>query len=74
MKLNKVFWTKAAERAIKTVAQSALSVLTVSATGILDVDWLGIGSVAALAGVVSLLTSIVSTGVSDSSSPSLVKE
>jgi hypothetical protein len=71
---TRTFWTKTAERAVKTIAQAALSTITVSATGILDADWLAVGSVAALAGVVSVLTSIVSSGVADSSSPSLIKE
>lgn len=68
------FWISAAERAVKTVAQTALSLLTVGATSLLEVHWAAVGAVSGLAGVVSLLTSIVSSGVADSSSPSLVKE
>lgn len=49
----------AGERAIKTVAQTALASLAASQIiGILDVDWLQIVSVAGLAGVLSILTSI----------------
>ena len=49
----------AAERAIKTVAQAALAVITASqVTGIVDVDWVGVVSVSLLAGVLSLLTSV----------------
>lgn len=52
-------WIKAAGvRAIKTVAQTAVGMLTGSQLGLLDVDWLGIASVCAMAGVVSLLMSI----------------
>lgn len=71
---TRLFWAKTAERAVKTVAQAALSMLTVGTTGLLDAPWPAVLSVAGLAGVVSVLTSIVSTGVADSSSPSLVKE
>ena len=53
------FWSYAGERSIKTVAQSALAVFGVGVTGILDVDWAGVGSIAALAGVVSVLTSVI---------------
>lgn len=52
------FWRGAAERAVKTFAQALLGVLMGGATGILDVDWLAALSVAGLATVVSLLTSI----------------
>lgn len=51
-------WLKAAGiRAIKTVAQTAIAAFSTSAV-LSDVDWLIVGSTAALAGIVSLLTSI----------------
>lgn len=47
------------ERAVKTVAQTALAVLTASeVVSIINVDWVGVVSVSALAGIMSLLTSI----------------
>ena len=52
-------WLKAAGiRAIKTVAQTAVSLLSGDMLGIVDADWLSVLSVAAMAGVVSLLTSV----------------
>ena len=52
-------WAKAAGiRAVKTVAEAALSMLTVGYFGILEVDWLSVASASLLAGVISLLTSI----------------
>lgn len=52
-------WCKAAViRALKTVAQSAVALIGTGAVGIIDVNWLTIASVAGLAGVVSILTSI----------------
>ena len=52
-------WLKAAAvRAAKTIAQTAVSMLTGSMVGIVDVDWLAVLSVSAMAGVVSLLTSV----------------
>lgn len=51
-------WIKAAGiRAIKTVAQTAVAVIGVSAT-IGSVDWLTVGSSALLAGILSVLTSV----------------
>lgn len=51
-------WIKAAGvRAIKTVAQTAVATIgTAAVMG--EVDWLMVGSAAALAGVLSMLTSI----------------
>lgn len=52
-------WIKAAAiRAVKTVAQTAVSMLTGNMVGILEVDWLAVASVSAMAGIVSILTSI----------------
>ena len=54
------FWLYAGERAIKTVGQTALSgMLVTGVTGILDVAWPTVASASALAGIVSVLTSIV---------------
>ncbi|MCW2287051.1 r1t family holin [Leucobacter luti] len=61
--LTKRFWIAAAERAVKTFAQTAVAILTAGATGLLDVDWGQMASVAGLAAVVSLLTSIASDGI-----------
>jgi len=58
-KWNK-YWAYAGERAIKTVAQSALAVITASGViGILQLDVVQILSVSGLAGLMSLLTSVL---------------
>jgi len=54
----KKYWDFATERAVKTVAQVALAAM-VAGAGILDVDWLQIASVSLLAGIMSLLTSVL---------------
>lgn len=52
-------WIKAAGvRALKTVAQTAVALIGTNAIGVTDVDWVGVASGAALAGIVSLLTSL----------------
>ncbi len=51
-------WLKAAGiRALKTVAQTAVSMITVGAS-LTEVDWITVASVSAVAGVLSLLTSV----------------
>lgn len=54
---SKEFWKAACVRAIKTIAQTAVSMLTVG-QAVLDVDWLNVVSVSAVAGLISFLTSI----------------
>lgn len=44
-------------RALKTVAQTAVSMLTVGQY-FTDVDWLGIASISLVAGIISILTSL----------------
>ena len=58
MKTKFFAWVKAAGvRAIKTVAQTAVATIgTAAAMG--EVNWVMVGSAAALSGVLSLLTSI----------------
>lgn len=47
------------ERCAKTIAQTALATIGTAALGVLEVDWLMVVSVSALAGVMSLLTSVL---------------
>lgn len=59
---NKEYWNKWAKaagmRAVKTVAQTAVATIgTAAVMG--DVNWIVVGSASLLAGVLSLLTSVV---------------
>jgi uncharacterized membrane protein YdfJ with MMPL/SSD domain len=54
------------ERAVKTVAQTAVAVITASAAlSILEVDFAQVLGVSALAGVMSLLTSVLTYNKTD---------
>ena len=54
-----VNWIKAAGvRAMKTMAQTAVGMLSGDMLGVMEADWIAVASVAAMAGIVSLLTSI----------------
>lgn len=55
------------ERAIKTLAQTAAALLVADGTGLLNTDWLALLSVAGMAAVVSVLTSIGTGAVTDGS-------
>jgi hypothetical protein len=56
--VNTKRWLKAAGvRAVKTMAQTALSMLTVG-QAVMEVNWVNVLSVTATAGIISILTSI----------------
>ena len=59
MKEKFIKWLKAAGvRTVKTMAETAIAVIGTNTFGITDVDWVGVVSAAALAGVVTVLTCI----------------
>ena len=55
--MNAKWWKAAGIRAIKTVAQTAVATIGTSAIPS-EVNWLVVASASALAGILSLLTSI----------------
>lgn len=58
MNSNLKKWFKAAGiRAVKTMAQTAVSLITVGAA-MTEIDWMTVGSVSLVAGILSILTSI----------------
>lgn len=59
--MTKEFWIAAGIRALRTICQTAVSVIGVSAV-MSEVDWLYVGSASLLAGILSVLTS-VATGL-----------
>jgi len=72
--LTATFWRAVAERAAKTCAQSLLALLAADGVDLLSADWRAIGATAALATVLSVLTSIVSAPVGHAGTPSLVDD
>lgn len=54
------FWSYAGERSIKTVAQAALAFLGSGSIGLFAIDWVSLASVSLGAGLLSVLTSVIS--------------
>ena len=67
------FWKSTLERAIKSFAQALLAVVGAGQVGVLEVAWAPALSTAAMAGVLSVLTSVGSARVGAPDDPSLVK-
>ena len=66
------FWKDAVERALKTFAQTLIALLGVGGFGIIDAPWLSSLSVAGLAALLSVLSSVASATVGEQGSASLV--
>ncbi|MEV1199473.1 holin [Microbispora rosea] len=68
----KKWLSDAVERAVRTAAQAALGIVGAGTMGLLDVSWPTVGSVAGLAAVVSLLTSVAAGRAGDPSTAGFV--
>ena len=55
--MSKKWWKAAGVRAVKTVAQTAIATIGTGAV-LSDVNWVAVASASAVAGVLSLLTSV----------------
>ena len=56
--MNKQFWKATGIRALRTICQTAIATIGVSAKVLSDVNWTMVISASALAGILSVLTSI----------------
>jgi hypothetical protein len=68
------FVQDALERAVRTLAQVALSLLTVSGAGLGTLTSQGFISAVLLAGVISLLTSVVASNIGNKDSASVLPD
>jgi hypothetical protein len=67
------FFADAFERAVRTFAQGVLGAVSAGAVGVVDVDWGQAASIGGLAAVMSLLTSVIATGVGVKGTASFVE-
>lgn len=65
---NMIFWRSAGERAIRTFAQSLLASIGLGQT-IFNLDWLNALELSLGATLLSLLTSVINSGITNSSAP-----
>jgi hypothetical protein len=65
---SKVFWIDTTERAVKTAAQTALALLTVDGANLFTLTTEGFWSAVGLASLISVLTSVISSGRTDTAS------
>jgi hypothetical protein len=71
---TKSFWKQAAERAVKSAAQALIGLWALDGgLNVLDVDARLAAGVAAGAAVLSVLTSIVTSGIGEPGDPSAVE-
>lgn len=68
---TKRFWQQTTERVIKTFAQAAIAMMTGEGLGLYNTDWGNVFSVAGLAAVISLFTSIASNPFTSTDTPDL---
>lgn len=66
------FWADAAERAVRTFAQALVAALTAGFVFTDGAAWGAALLTAAIAALVSLLTSVAASGVGDPDSPSML--
>ena len=66
---SKKFWADVSVRAIRTMAQTAVGVISAGAV-LSDVDWIQVASASALAGLVSVLMSLDRIGTAQSGAAS----
>lgn len=69
---TKDFWLQTLERAIKTFCQTVLGAVGVTAVAIQEIPWTVVLATAATTTVLSILTSVASSGVGDRNSPSVI--
>ena len=70
---TKKFWVESTERALKTFAQFILVLGTANSFNVFDVDWKTNLGLALGGALLSYATSIVSSGIGEKGTPSLVE-
>jgi hypothetical protein len=71
---TKAFWKDAAERAVKTAGQTFLALVGAGTVGLFHLPWANIGEGVAGAVVLSVVTSLISSGVGSNTNASVVNQ
>jgi hypothetical protein len=68
------FWISSAERALRTVAQTAVALIGVDLVSVVDIQWQYVAGVSATAGILSILTSVAASGVGEKGTAAFVED
>jgi len=68
------FWKQAGERAVKSAAQAAVGTLILDGFNALHADWQLAGGVALGGAILSVLTSVITSGIGEPDDPSAVRK
>lgn len=55
--MSKEWWTEVCVRALRTSAETALSMLTVG-QAVMEINWINVGSISAVSGIATILMAI----------------
>ena len=66
------FWLDTLERAIKTAAQTVVGLVTTNVTDVTSLDWREVGIATAVTTGLSVLTSIISSGIGEQGTASVL--
>lgn len=66
------YWLKVADRAVRTIAQAAASLIGADQMNWLTLDWVTVAKVSLIAGLLSVLMSMMTGGIGTKGDPGII--